>query len=190
MEKDNVRPTTKEGWDYAERDLFHATYFWEEGCSHQDGITICEGFIRRKNPISQNVSKADAFMKALVMDVCTLYAYLGQCSERTVEVRNSKSRTIDKGKKPWLRDDLPYIVLLDPKKATQVGCHRAETGESNRKSPNPHDRRGHSRQLKAIPGVREAKSIHVRPAWIGPTTWEHKGRIYKVVQDRKVDSSE
>ena len=160
-------------------------------------LKIAPWFTQRKHPIKQvNEATKDVIkgiqVAVMLQAVHTLYAYLCQSNERTVEVRPANPRTpagSPKGKKrPWLRDDVPYIVLLDPARASRVGWQARKDSEgSNRKSPAPHDRRGHSRLLKAIPGVREAKRIWVRPAWIGPVDWEYKGRVYKVVRDRKVD---
>jgi hypothetical protein len=193
FDKNTKQPSSVSEREYAQTELFHAVYFWEE----DDGVVISEGFIKRKDPINQNWEQADrqdptGNASGACVAVCTLYAYLAQTAERTVEVTNAAPRSPKDSKtgkkKPWLRDDVPYIVMLDPTRAETVGWRpRVAPGEAHRKSPKPHDRRGHRRTYRAIPGVREEKTIWVRPAWIGPTDWEHQGRIYKVVRDRKFD---
>lgn len=186
-------PKTERHWQHVRDVIFHITYFWEE--VKGGGLMVAEGFINRKDPMNMERFNREYEMSPELVNnsiaVTSLYAYLAQSSERTIEVRQEAPKTVASSKtgqkKPWLRDDVSHIVLLDPTKAASVGCrHTGE--ESGRKSPAPHDRRGHWRQLQAIAGVREAKRIFVRPAWIGPTDWQHQGRIYKVVQDRKDDT--
>ncbi len=81
--------------------------------------------------------------------------------------------------KPWLRDDLPRIILLDPTEAARTYEMPTRTIEE-RRAPVPHGRRGHWRRLRAK-GTEPPRRTWVRPMWIGPTEWESSGQIYRVL---------
>lgn len=111
-------------------------------------------------------------------------SYLSQSCEHAVEVVSNAPRTTRTSKtgklKPWLRDDLPRIILVDPLQARKHGCiPTAEQASeaAKRKSPRPHQRRGHWRRL-----AEGARRIFIRPAWIGPVKWEYQNQTYRVIR--------
>lgn len=105
--------------------------------------------------------------------------YLSQCPEYLVEVKpngatpSRKSRKTAKTK-PWLREDLPTVILIDPSKAREYG-HRVDRGGTHA-SPIPHQRRGHWRRLD------DDRRVWVRPSWVGDPEWRYQGSRYRVVQ--------
>lgn len=112
--------------------------------------------------------------------------YLSSCPEHLVGVTPEEPKAPRKPpkkrqKKPWLREGLPQIILLDPKKAREYG-HRIDRGGSHA-SPVPHQRRGHWRMLRAERwGTKRHTRVWVRPAWIGDKEWIHHGNRYEVIE--------
>jgi len=103
--------------------------------------------------------------------------------EYAVEVRPAKTaeRKTKPTLKPWTREDLPRIILIDPAEIGQYRKCSAGTGKTNA-SARPHQRRAHYRTLRAERfGNNCGKKIAIRQAWIGDTEWEHEGQIYKVL---------
>lgn len=95
----------------------------------------------------------------------------GHLTEITPANPRVKAKTLKL--KPWLRDDLPRVILLNPTQASKT--HGMPTRRVNeRHAPAPHGRRGHWRHL-------QDQRIWVRPAWVGPTEWEALGQIYRVL---------
>lgn len=137
------------------------------------------------------VGKQDA-SETFQHDFSCCAAYLQQCPDRSVEVRNAKPRAPAGSKtakrKPWLRDDLPRIILIDPTQAPRYGCHAARESASDRKAPVPHARRGHWRRLPVTEARQEERIVFVRPSWIGPSEWENKGMVYKIIADKKQEA--
>ncbi len=134
----------------------------------------------------QTVNISDYALRFSESMVLACFAYLAQCPDRTVEIRKANPRNPIGSKrvknKPWRRDDLPHLILLDPTRAVRYGCFPTATGdgESKRKSPMPHGRRGHYRYFN------DGTHTFVRPAWIGPREWTNNNVVYKVVRDKKV----
>lgn len=110
--------------------------------------------------------------------VVTLFAHLLQCPEHSVSCTTINPTTTGSSRtgrrKPWLRNDLTRIILLDPKAAATNHGMRANPRE-DRKSPLPHQRRGHWRRLD------ERRRTWVRQSWIGPVSWEYQGQTYRVM---------
>ena len=108
-------------------------------------------------------------------------------SSHLVEVSPTSSRTPRTSKtaksKPWLRDDLPTVILISPDEARHYG-HRVEPKGSHA-SPRPHQRRGHWKTLRSERYAVEKRGtrVWVRPAWIGDPEWVFQGNRYKVVQE-------
>lgn len=109
-------------------------------------------------------------------------AYLLHSPEHRVHVKPTvPPEPKKKGKpqrKPWLREDLPRIILLDPSRAATVHGMR-HLSPSGRNAPHPHSRRGHWRTLS------EERRVWVRQSWIGPLEWKHAGKTYRVMAERE-----
>lgn len=105
--------------------------------------------------------------------------YMQQTPTYAVEVRNVKSHHPGTGnKKPWTRDDLPHIIMIDP---ARVNDYRSEPGESPKgthASPRRHQRRGHWRRIRIDDP--EQRKVFVKPCWVGATEWEYAGQTYRV----------
>lgn len=175
------------------RPLEEFVYMQFFGYSPKAGVLDFDGiFIDRFDP-SRMLGPADYSgfksqaenVKVMCNFALVLFAYLAQCPERTVEVRPSRPRAPRDSKtaklKPWLRDDVPHMILIDPNRAPAYGCQprQVESGEAKRKAPVPHARRGHWRRLS------EDRRVHVRASWIGPNEWTFRNAVYKIVEDRK-----
>jgi hypothetical protein len=113
-------------------------------------------------------------------------AYLSQSEEYPVEVTPRPPRTPHPKadpripEKPWLREDLPHIILIDPQRVRE---YRPLPAGGTHAPPSPHQRRGHWRQLRAE-RFRVKARVWVRPSWVGPTTWETGGQVYRVLADK------
>lgn len=82
--------------------------------------------------------------------------------------------------KPWLREDLPRVIMLDLKKAKQYG-HRGP-GTPTGIELTPHQRRGHWRTLRHERfGDNRGKRRWMKPVWVGDREWVSNGNHYKVV---------
>src|SRR3990167_7697935 len=82
--------------------------------------------------------------------------------------------------KPWAREDLPRIILIDPKEAHRYG-HRADHGGSHA-SPIPHPRRGGPMTLRHPRyGENQGKVIWRRGTWVGDRECVHHGTTYRVL---------
>lgn len=118
---------------------------------------------------------------------------LGQCDEHQIQVRSNYTQTNRQRKtaqsKPWIREDLPRIIMLDLAKANALG-HRANLGGTH-SAPIPHRRRGHWHTLSHKKWKRNrdgsVRRIWVRPAWVGDKEWVHKGSTYRVL-DAEISS--
>ena len=129
--------------------------------------------------------------------------YLTQCNEYVVEVvpqlSEHQRKAADKAtrKRPWLREDRPHYILIDPQRAHEYGARAADpvapsirpttleqaaatTPEHVSGSPRPHGRRGHWRQLQHE-RFKEPRAVWVAPAWVGPRDWTSAGQRYRVV---------
>lgn len=117
-------------------------------------------------------------MMAKIMDYVWQVLAEMTCGEaHMAAVRASSPRCAGKSArlKPWLRDDLERIILLDPSRAARdCGMPRGPL-QGERHQPLPHGRRGHWRRLD------ETRRVWVRPAWIGPMQWQARGQIYRVL---------
>lgn len=129
----------------------------------------------------------DKIAVSLLTCAAVAIQYLSQCPEHLVEVRSigtqqdahlRRKAAKTAQKKPWLREGLPSIILLDPTQAKAYG-HRINRGGSHA-SPIPHQRRGHWRHLKAD-RFKSKRPVWVRPAWIGDKEWVFNGNTYKVL---------
>lgn len=109
-------------------------------------------------------------------------SFLLRSPKQLVERRPAAPRTGAKTHrlKPWLRDDLASIILLDPDEAAAVGHRRDAPGDPLR-HPRPHSRRGHVRILERDEHGGVLRKTYVRPSWIGPRQWEFAGSYYKVL---------
>lgn len=112
--------------------------------------------------------------------------YLAQCPEQLIEItpapdakrRRRAAKTAKK--KPWLREDRPHIILLDPTKARQYG-HRIDRGGTHA-SPIPHQRLGNWATLKHEKyGKRRGEKIWRPPTWVGDKEWVFRGSRYRVL---------
>jgi hypothetical protein len=113
--------------------------------------------------------------------------YLTECPEYMVEVRPEPKVRTEKQKRklgktvqrfPWLNEEAPRLILLDPSKQYP----RYGRGVGTHASPVPHQRRGHWMTLRAE-RYKEKKghSVWRKPAWIGDQEWVFKGSVYRVV---------
>lgn len=102
-----------------------------------------------------------------------------------VEVRKRRPKPMKaskQGKRPWLRDDLPHVILMDLAGAKRYG-HRGEP-EGTHASPIPHRRRGHWMTLRHERyGDNRGKRIWRRSAWIGDREWVFQGNTYRVMEE-------
>ncbi len=81
--------------------------------------------------------------------------------------------------KPWLKQDLPHWIMIDPGRINEY--RPATPGDGSHASPRPHERRGHWRELRSDRYVNmRGKKVFIKPQWIGETEWEGDGNHYKV----------
>lgn len=83
-------------------------------------------------------------------------------------------------KKPWLRRDRPYVILLDP---SGVAQRRAEGGVPSGRRVRLHQTRGHWRRYQAerYTEERRAQRQWIRQAWAGAREWVTGGVTYRVM---------
>lgn len=114
--------------------------------------------------------------------------YLTKTPDHLVQVkpvmRPSKHTAKTMHKKPWLREDLPKVIVINPLQARKYG-HRIDRGGSHA-SPIPHQRRGHWRILRSARwGTKQGSRVWIKPAWIGDREWVFHGNRYKVITDHE-----
>lgn len=147
-----------------------------------------DGFVRSHSVdtvgLSPEIVKSKDRYEATMCYVAVVFlAYLSVCEEYMVErrqilpVTRQKKAAKTNESKPWLREDLPHIILIDPGK---VNDYRSVPSGSAHASPRPHQRRGHWRVLSAD-RYREKRKVRVRQAWIGDPEWQCDGQSYKVL---------
>jgi hypothetical protein len=143
-------------------------------------------FIRKGAGYVSNKPDSPTFQIGHNFSCCA--AYLQQTAKRSVEIRTENPRVLGSSKtgkkKPWRRDDLPYIILVDPTEAHRYG-HKDGQSDQDRKSPKPHARRGHWRRYKATEKRESELVVFIRPMWIGPGEWTNEGKVYRIVRDKK-----
>ena len=113
---------------------------------------------------------------AVVSHILYGFEYAVQVRPATTPTKRTKPSL-----KPWTREDLPRVILIDP---ADTGRYRTETGsaDGSHASPRPHARRAHYRTLRAERfKENRGRRIAIRQAWIGDAQWEHAGQIYKVL---------
>lgn len=106
-------------------------------------------------------------------------------AERPHREKRLDPRRLEKRKraKPWTREDLESIILVDPSRLEDVGhpSTTRTTGE-DRAPPRLHTRRGHWRTLPKREDGEEPRRTWIRPAWVGAESWQAAGRIYQLAQ--------
>lgn len=118
--------------------------------------------------------------------------YLAECDAHRVEVRSEPQARDEKQMRryrktvqnfPWLNEDLPRIVLLDPHR--HYPGHGRDEPDGTHASPMPHQRRGHWATLRAERWSPEKRGTKVwrRPAWVGDREWIHHGSVYRVLDE-------
>jgi hypothetical protein len=136
-----------------------------------------------------DVKNSDAAQGALgvarfVIEVADRLDALGKTAVVVHKTASEKEqRRSAKGLKPWTREDLPTVLLMNLAESRQYG-HRVDRGGSHA-SPHPHTRRGHYASL-VDPKFRRnedgtVRRVWVRPAWVGDSEWVFEGRQYKVI---------
>lgn len=140
----------------------------------------------RQTPEFGCLSHADSYELSVRLFVASI-AYLTRTPTHPAEVARDltpkQQRQSDKAVragKPWIREDLPHVVMLDLERAREYG-HPSGTGDGSGASPRPHQRRGHWRRLRH-PRFGKSRNVFVRPSWVGETEWSHEGVTYKVEQ--------
>jgi hypothetical protein len=140
----------------------------------------------------------DYEIKKFYKSIMALFAIIGnyfyETNMKMVEKREdfSTSSVVRRmcknvNKKPWLRDDLPSIILIDPNDTKSYG--RKESQGGTHASPRPHQRRGHFRRLRSDKyKLKKDTVVKVRSCWVGDPEWVHNGSIYKVVDDDKLQT--
>jgi hypothetical protein len=126
---------------------------------------------------------SEVIMSVGVRLAVLILAYLAQSEEYPVEVRPAAAQprsTRHGTAKPWVRDDLAHIILIDPHR---VHDYRPTAQGTPHASPIPHQRRGHWRHLRAE-CFHTPRKIWIRPTWVGPAVWKARGQIYRVLTDR------
>jgi hypothetical protein len=121
---------------------------------------------------------------ATVSKIIDIFDYINNSSKHAVEViqltNDGKPMRARHTTKPWTREDLRNVILIDPSEAKKYG-HRIDRGGTHA-SPIPHTRRGHYATLRSDRfGVNKGKRIWRKPAWVGDTEWIFEGRQYKVI---------
>jgi len=138
-----------------------------------------QSFGRRADEV--DVGKIVACLTSCVLEV---FDAIDAASKHFVEVTRipnpGKPQKPRHDKKPWTRDDLHEVILIDLAEAKKYG-HRVDRGGSHA-SPIPHTRRGHYATLRADRfGANRGKRVWRKPAWIGDTEWIFEGRQYRVI---------
>ena len=109
-----------------------------------------------------------------------ILAYLAATPDYPVEVRPTHEPTPREAKtarlKPWLREDLAHVLLVDPHRVGDYGHPSSTERTGTHASPRPHQRRGHWRRL-----VEHGRRVWVRPSWVGAREWTHEGATYRVL---------
>lgn len=83
-------------------------------------------------------------------------------------------------KKPWIRPDLPKLIMLERGAAIKYG-HRVDRGGTHA-APEPHARRGNWAQLRS-PKFKHKLGQRVwrKPSWVGDKEWVWQGQTYRVL---------
>lgn len=118
---------------------------------------------------------------------CACIEVINISNKHFVEVQPTVRGAAVQSKKPWTRQDLPRIILLDPTQAKLYG-HRTET-RGTHASPIPHQRRGHWATLRSEKWTHmKGKRVWRKPAWVGDQDWVFKGNQYKVIHTKIPES--
>lgn len=125
-------------------------------------------------------------LTARMAALLTAYMVIGY-SDYPVEVRPvidpSRHKRLRKTAilKPWLREDLPHIILLDPTAASTYGHPSGGQPVTSHRSPTPHQRRGHWRTLHSTRYKEPGQRIFIKQTWVGTTQWEWEGNRYRLI---------
>lgn len=149
-----------------------AAYFPRTGhCCVRDGDLLREG----------DKDIATSAMAAII----GIFDIIETSSRHPVEVINTTPRRSmnPRNEKPWTREDLRTVILMDLSEARKYG-HRVDRGGSHA-SPIPHTRRGHYATLRHEKWKHNPdgspRQVWVKPAWVGDTEWIFEGRQYRVI---------
>lgn len=140
--------------------------------------------VGRWNADAEGRKQSIQLAELAVTTINNTVGYIMRSPKHIVEQRAAAPRCTPKTAKlkPWLRDDLPSLVFMDPDDAIKAGQPRVGGGpEGEGHLRRPHSRRAHWRRL----GVDSAGTIRktfVRSCWVGPDEWEHEGRQYRVLK--------
>lgn len=154
-------------------------------CIWDSTVTGAESFELRQRKVVVNM-----WPMVPVMD------YLETTAEHFVEVRpEPKARSPQQRAKrdkttrlfPWLDEDAPRIVMLDPAEH----CQRSTPQGGTHASPIPHQRKGNYALLQA-PRFRhkQGQKVWRKPAWVGDREWIHHGSVYRVLEDDPREESD
>ena len=108
------------------------------------------------------------------------------CYAAETRRRQSAHSACRNEKKPWLREDLPSIVLLDPNKPKTFREHTTPIG--THASPTPHQRLGHYANLRSEKFKnKKGQRIWRKGTWVGDEEWVFNGRHYKLLKGNEND---
>lgn len=141
--------------------------------------------VRDRNPEMNCLSGVGILSQAARLAAAVMSVFIDP-PVYVVEKRNAPGQLRDRARmaktarlKPWLRNDLPSLILIDPSRVADYG-HPATVRHDDRSSPRLHPRRGHWRTLHR--GEDDERKTWVRPAWIGADAWDHQGAHYQLAQ--------
>ena len=176
-------------------DRWVATFGLQYDSEHR--IVLQNSCINRPTPPGMTDREYEASLEAAAPErqdeeearavIVAAFSYLEETDEHLVEVRPPPiteprmKRKAAKTKRlfPWLDQNAPRVILLDPSK--QYPSH-GRSFRGTHAPPIPHQRRAHWRTLRSERyGKRRGERVRVRSAWIGDREWIHRGSVYHVL---------
>lgn len=128
---------------------------------------------------TRNAAASNA-MSALE-ELMTLYTLDRFILEASPVLTEKQVRRLSKGKKIPRSDERPVYTILKPSEIREA--MHINLGH-DRKSPVPHERRAHFRQLRKESGYKEDKIIMIKATWIGVSEKTIGNKHYRVILDR------
>jgi hypothetical protein len=135
--------------------------------------------INESSGLTLTADRASA--RILAIGALAILHTLDTSDARLIEITPPpESRMRRKFLKPWVRTDLPRIVLMNLTEARAYG-HRVDR-DGTHASPIPHRRKGNWATLRASRyGERVGERVWRKEAWIGDREWMFEGSHYRVV---------
>jgi hypothetical protein len=171
------------GYTHGVSAIFSPAYVLAAHCWHaaQEGSQLRLVFEKKYFSFPPEGGSLSAIDASSVDTAAWAFNFLDETILAPVEVRPEPSgpptpRQLRTARnKPWLCEDLPRIILMDPRSRVP---RKEGTPQGTHASPVPHQRRGNFALLKSARFKhKQGQRVFRKPTWVGDKEWTQYGKV-------------